>query len=303
MEFSRLKRDLEPCADNSNIPWILPIHFHQVRRARGSRRYLLSPCDLPSLRCRFSRIDELNPVLAVLVHMSHWNWQLPLERPGTTMERSCPCCIEFLCYFYEEWFLTIHPLIRIHMIFQSVLRDRTSGVSSRSCTVRNKSKSLTSTLASSFVSTDPFAVMTVVGRRDARTVSNSAEGYHVVWCRFRMLRSFFCVSGPGRVFRKMRYVVAGAHGRGPIHLLVWSAGTIGFSSDPEQCVWVRPGPPQLCHLASSDQYLKGAISNAWGTSQLNPPPPVHLRVGCPCLKARRGPCCARRILRRAQFRC
>ena len=50
-----------------------------------------------------------------------------------------------------------------------------AGVSSRSISVKNKSNSLTYTVASSFVSTSPLAVTTVVGISDAFTVSNSAE--------------------------------------------------------------------------------------------------------------------------------
>ena len=52
--------------------------------------------------------------------------------------------------------------------------ERTAGVFSRSITVTNKSNSLTYIVASSFVSTLPLAVTTVVGCFDVLTVSNSA---------------------------------------------------------------------------------------------------------------------------------
>ena len=45
----------------------------------------------------------------------------------------------------------------------------------RSCTVTNKSRSLTYNVASSFVFTSPFAVVTFVVVLDTRTVSSSAE--------------------------------------------------------------------------------------------------------------------------------
>ena len=60
----------------------------------------------------------------------------------------------------------------LRRVFQS---ERTAGVSSRSITVTNKSKSLTYTVASSFVSTSPLAVTTVVGLLEALTASNSTE--------------------------------------------------------------------------------------------------------------------------------
>ena len=50
-----------------------------------------------------------------------------------------------------------------------------AGVSSRICTVTNKSRSWTSTVASSFFCTSPLAAITVEGFLDTRTVSSSAE--------------------------------------------------------------------------------------------------------------------------------
>ena len=52
--------------------------------------------------------------------------------------------------------------------------ERTAGVSSRSIAVTNKTNSLTYTVASSFVSTSPSTVTTVVGFFDILTVSNAA---------------------------------------------------------------------------------------------------------------------------------
>ena len=57
---------------------------------------------------------------------------------------------------------------------QSFPSDRTGGESSRTCAVTNKSKSLTYTVAASFVCTLPVAVTTVLGFLDTRTVSSCA---------------------------------------------------------------------------------------------------------------------------------
>ena len=57
-------------------------------------------------------------------------------------------------------------------------------MSSRNCTSTNQCKSLTSL----FVSTDPFAVMTVVVRIDTRTVSMSAE--------FKSFSLSMCIDAP-----------------------------------------------------------------------------------------------------------
>ena len=54
-------------------------------------------------------------------------------------------------------------------------RDRSSRLSLRSCPVTNKSTFWTYTVAFSFVSINPFAVITVEVHLDMRTVSNSAE--------------------------------------------------------------------------------------------------------------------------------
>ena len=67
-------------------------------------------------------------------------------------------------------FLTTGPLVKSPWSSQRVPRERTAGVSSRSITVTYKS-----TVASSFVSTWPLAVTSVVGLVEILTVSYSAE--------------------------------------------------------------------------------------------------------------------------------
>ena len=95
----------------------------------------------------------------------------------------------------------------------------------------------------------------------------SDPAFNVVWCRFRMMRRFlaFCsgVLDTARIHRLLGEVVAGAAGHGPVHLLLSSAGTIGFAWDPVQCVWVTPGLPHLCQLASPYQFFKSAVWDAW----------------------------------------
>ena len=62
-----------------------------------------------------------------------------------------------------------------------------------------------------------------------------------------------------RIYRLLGEVVAGAAGHGPVHLLLSSVGVIGFAWDPKQCVWVWPGHPHLCQLASPLQFFKSAV--------------------------------------------
>ena len=88
-------------------------------------------------------------------------------------------------------------------------------------------------------------------------------GHHVVWCRFRMLRrqmTHNCgVHDQGRTGGLLRYVAAGAHGHGPIHLLVSGAASIGFDWLPELCIWQRPCLPALCQLSIPFQYFEVSI--------------------------------------------
>ena len=66
--------------------------------------------------------------------------------------------------FDEMWFLTTGPMVNFSSDLRRVFpSERTAGVSSRSITVKDKSSLLTYTVASSFVSTSPLAVTTVVG--------------------------------------------------------------------------------------------------------------------------------------------
>ena len=48
-----------------------------------------------------------------------------------------------------------------------------------------------------------------------------------------------------------------------MHLLVESAGIIGFAWDPVNAGWSRPGLPVLQHLVGPYQHFKAAIWDAW----------------------------------------
>ena len=76
-------------------------------------------------------------------------------------------------------------------------------------------------------------------------------GFYVLWCRFRLLRRYLAyrpLEVP-RIYSLLGLVAGGCPGHGPIHLLVESAGIIGFSRDPVSLGWNRPGLPVLQHLA------------------------------------------------------
>ena len=79
---------------------------------------------------------------------------------------------------------------------------------------------------------------------------SSDPDFHVVWCRFRMLRRHMAYNSSvhelAGVESLLRVVSAGAPGHGPVHLLLSSALSLGFSRDSDLCVWLRPGLPALC---------------------------------------------------------
>ena len=90
-------------------------------------------------------------------------------------------------------------------------------------------------------------------------------GFYVIWCRFRLLRRYLAyrpLEVP-RLYSLLGLVAGGCPGHGPMHLLVESAGIIGFSCDPVNAGWNRPGLPVLQHLAGPYQHFKAAIWDAW----------------------------------------
>ena len=87
----------------------------------------------------------------------------------------------------------------------------------------------------------------------------------VIWFRFRLLRKYLALwpTEVGRVYRLLEMVSEGCPGHGPIHLLSASAAEVGFTWDPVDLGWSRPGLPLLSNLAGPIQHLKAAILDAW----------------------------------------
>ena len=66
-----------------------------------------------------------------------------------------------------------------------------------------------------------------------------------------------------RVYRLLDLVAAGRPGHGPVHLLIQSAGILGFAWDSGEEGWLRPGLPPLRMLSGPYQHFKSAIFSAW----------------------------------------
>ena len=100
-------------------------------------------------------------------------------------------------------------------------------------------------------------------------LSVSDPGFHVVWCRFRMLRRHMAYNSSvhelARVSSLDRVVSAGPPGHGPVHLLLSSAASLGFSWDSDLCVWLRPGLPALCQISSPFHFFREPVWDAWRT--------------------------------------
>ena len=90
-------------------------------------------------------------------------------------------------------------------------------------------------------------------------------GFFVLWFRFRLLRRYlaFRPLEVPRIYSLLGLVADGCPGHGPLHLVVESAGIVGFAWDPFNTVWRRPGLPGLSLMAGPYQHLKAAIWDAW----------------------------------------
>ena len=88
---------------------------------------------------------------------------------------------------------------------------------------------------------------------------------YVIWNRFRQLRRFLAERPDEvpRVCRLLDLAAAGRPGHGPVHLLLHSAGQIGFAWDSREEGWLRPGLPPLRMLAGPYQHFKHAVFSAW----------------------------------------
>ena len=90
--------------------------------------------------------------------------------------------------FNEMRFLTVDLFGRIPCSSQSFPSDKNAGVSSRTSIVKNKTNSLTKTVASSCVCTSPLALMTIVGLHEIVKVSISAS--------FKSFLLIMCIDAP-----------------------------------------------------------------------------------------------------------
>ena len=95
----------------------------------------------------------------------------------------------------------------------------------------------------------------------------SDPGFHVDWCRFWMLRrhmAFYAsVHELARIYSLLRVVSAGALGRGPVHLLLSSAMSLGFSWDSNSCCFgLAWSACSLPDLQSFSVFLGGCL-DAW----------------------------------------
>ena len=88
---------------------------------------------------------------------------------------------------------------------------------------------------------------------------------YVIWNRFRQMRRFLAYR-PDEVHRIKRLLDSAAScrpGHGQVHLLVQSAGFLGFAWDSHEEGWLLPGLPPLRMLAGPIQHFKSAIISAW----------------------------------------
>ena len=88
-------------------------------------------------------------------------------------------------------------------------------------------------------------------------------GFMLSGVRFRMLRRHMAYNSSvhelARVYSLLRVVSAGAPGHGPVHLLLSSAMSLGFSWDSDLCVWPRPGLPALCQVSCPFQFFRNCV--------------------------------------------
>ena len=88
---------------------------------------------------------------------------------------------------------------------------------------------------------------------------------YVIWNRLRQMRRFLAYR-PDEVPRGKRLLdlaAAGRPGHGPVHLLLHSAGQLGYAWDSQEEGWLRPGLPPLRMLSGPYQHFKNAIFSSW----------------------------------------
>ena len=89
--------------------------------------------------------------------------------------------------------------------------------------------------------------------------------FFVIWSRFRQLRRYLacCLDDEARIYRLLDYSSTASPGHGPIHLLLQSAGELGFFWDSEQAGWIWPGLLPLHMMTHPIQHFRSAIWQAW----------------------------------------
>ena len=89
--------------------------------------------------------------------------------------------------------------------------------------------------------------------------------FHILWASFRMMRRYLvcCPEEEPRIFRMLDLISQGAHGHGPVHLLLTSAAEVGFAWEGDERCWVRPSLPHLGMMAGLVQHFYSSILEAW----------------------------------------
>ena len=89
--------------------------------------------------------------------------------------------------------------------------------------------------------------------------------FHIVWSRFRMMRRYlgYCPEEEPRIFRMLDLISGGAHGHGPVHLLLISAAELGFAWDGDEKGWVGVSLPPLRMMTGPVRHFRSAILDAW----------------------------------------
>ena len=89
--------------------------------------------------------------------------------------------------------------------------------------------------------------------------------FHVVQSRFLMMRRYLAYNSveEPRIFRMLDLISRGAHGHGPVHLLLMSAAELGFAWDGADRGWVRVSHPPLRMMTGPVQHFFSSIWDAW----------------------------------------
>ena len=89
--------------------------------------------------------------------------------------------------------------------------------------------------------------------------------FHIISFRFRMICRYlsYCPEEKPRIFRMLDLISRGAQGHGLVHLLLISAGELGFAWDGDEKGWVRVSLPPLGMITGPIQHFYSSILDAW----------------------------------------